>query len=144
MGQEKNTSGDNFIQIWERIQYECKIKTMTQLSEIIGVSQSCVSKKKGKNIFPHEWVEIISKKYNLLTEWILTGEGKKRTEDDGKEKILRNKFLLQVADWLEDIAQRDPRKEIWFEIHFEKSFPEFKNWILKQRLAEGDQHRRAV
>lgn len=144
MSQEKNTSRDNFIQVWERIQYECKIKTMTQLSEIIGVSQSCVSKKKKKNIFPPEWGEVISKKYNLLTEWILTGKGQKRTDDDGKEKILKKKFLLQVADWLEDISQRDPRKEIWFEIQFEKSFPEFKNWILKQRLAEGDQHRRAV
>ncbi len=142
MSPEKTTLENNFIQAWERVQYECKIKNMSQLGEIVGVSQSCVSKKKKKDIFPLEWADKISKKYNILSDWILTGEGPKKA--DSEDALRKNKFLVQVAEWLEDITRRDPRKEIWFEIQFEKSFPEFKNWILKQRLTEGNQHRRAI
>ncbi len=85
----------------------------------------------------------ICKNFNVNINWLLTGEGQKK-RDGEEEKPLKNKFLMQVADWIEDVAKRDPRKPVWFELQFESLFPEFKTWILKQRIAEGDQHRRVV
>ncbi len=85
----------------------------------------------------------IHKNFHVNINWLLTGEGSKRTVGTD-EKPLGNKFLLQVAEWLDDVARRDPRKPAWFELQFESLFPEFKTWLLKQRIAEGDQHRRAV
>jgi hypothetical protein len=116
---------------------------VSKFARISGINeQTCHTFVKGR--LPNtEALYGICENFNVNINWLLTGEGQKR-RDDGEEKPLKNKFLMQVADWLEDVARRDPRKPAWFELQFESLFPEFKSWLLKQRLAEGDQHRRAV
>ncbi|MGR0479892.1 MAG: helix-turn-helix domain-containing protein [Candidatus Electronema sp. V4] len=133
----------NFEEIAGRLKKEFGFKKDRQLIDILEIPQPTYNSRKTRNNFSAEWVVLLSMKYKFQVRWILTGEGPKKT-DGTDEKPIGNKFLLQVAEWLEDVAQRDPRKPAWFELQFESLFPEFKTWILKQRIAEGDQHRRAV
>lgn len=133
----------SFEEIEKRLKDEFGFRKDRQLIDILEVPQPTYSSRKLKNNFSAEWVILLSIRYKLHVRWILTGEGPKKT-DGTDEKPLGNKFLLQVAEWLDDMARRDPRKPVWFELQFESLFPEFKTWLLKQRIAEGDQHRRAV
>jgi hypothetical protein len=70
-----------FEEIWGRITSETEIKNLTELGRIVGSTQQYVSKKKKKDEFPVRWAYTVAKKYNLLTEWILTGEGPKSIEE---------------------------------------------------------------
>ena len=57
------------------------VKNISQLVKIVGKTQQVVSAKKaqGKE-FPIEWAYLVAKKYNLSTDWVLTGEGDKHVE----------------------------------------------------------------
>ncbi|MEW6291142.1 MAG: helix-turn-helix domain-containing protein [Thermodesulfobacteriota bacterium] len=107
---------DNFLTICERIKKELSIKKDKDLIGIIGTSQPTFSRRKKENKFDYEWAFIINKKYNLLAEWILTGEGPKTIEslknvdqrediqDDGHsinnayvECYWQNKFVRKVS-----------------------------------------------
>lgn len=79
-----------FVSVWKRLKEELGIKNYSQLAEIIGVSASNVSKKKQKNEFPADWAFLVGKKYNLLTDWILTGIGPKGIVETNGKKDLQN------------------------------------------------------
>lgn len=79
-----------FISVWKRLKENLRIKNYSELAEIIGVSASNVSKKKQKNEFPANWAFLIGKKYNLSTEWILTGLGPKVLLDERAVENLEN------------------------------------------------------
>ena len=74
---DNNNANLNFSEIWNRISCETDIKNYSQLAQLIGISQQSVSSAKRKNRFPINWAYNVAKKYNLLTEWILTGKGPK-------------------------------------------------------------------
>ncbi|WPD22866.1 MAG: helix-turn-helix domain-containing protein [Candidatus Electrothrix scaldis] len=120
----------NFSNVWERIQREAKIKNISQLAEIVGKTHQTISAKKaqGKE-FPIEWAYLVAKKYNLSTDWILTGKGDKHVE--GKIEPSK-KIIIRLEKWLENLTAKDPRKEIWFECEIERHFPEFKEWDEQQ------------
>jgi len=80
----------NFDSCWKRIKDELSIKNYTQLSEIIGTSTSNITKKKQQGVFPVEWAYTIGKKYGVLTEWIMTGDGPKSLDKDKNENFENN------------------------------------------------------
>lgn len=122
---DKSTS-HNFEVIFERIKFETKIKSIRQLAEIIGKTHSTILAAKTKNNFPAGWAYLVGKKYGILTEWIMTGEGPKRLEElqNGKKIDILN----ELKNWLLEEIRKNPKKEVWFEIQLEESFPGFKAW----------------
>ncbi len=123
---------DDFSTIMNRIKAATGIKNISQLAKIIEIPQSTASRKKASNEFEIEWAYLLSIQFDLSMKWILTGEG--------QEKANKNAFLSLIEDWIDEIAEKDPRNEVWFELQFEKSFPEFKEWT--QRKNATGQHRR--
>jgi hypothetical protein len=130
----------DFSSVWNRIKEETSIKNVTQLAGIVGKTQPNVSKKKaqGKE-FPIEWAYLVAKKYNLSTDWILTGEGDKHVE--GKA-VPENQYIIMLEDWLNELKAEDPRKEYWFQCQIEETFPGFKEW-LEQKEAEKKEKKAA-
>jgi hypothetical protein len=126
MSREKVMEG-NFEYIWERIRKECRIKNMAQLAEILRTSQGNVSKKKKTKKFPPEWGFEIAQKYNLSTDWIMTGKGPKKLEGEVHES-----YLVMLEQWLKEYTAPDPRKKALFELTIEREFPEFKEWLRKK------------
>jgi len=130
-----------FESCWERIVSNTNIRNLSQLADIVGTTQPTVTKKKQKKVFPVEWAYLIGQEYNLLTEWILKGEGPKRLEKTYRleaKKEYRNPFMNEIDEWLYEISKDDPRKPIWFEIEFESKFELFKEWKQKREQDESE------
>jgi hypothetical protein len=149
---------NNFAAAWQRIKSGTNISNFNELSEVVGKTQPSISARKKAGDFPIEWAYLVAKEYNLSTEWILTGEGRKSraVPDDGSgryskvlarenrkteiaeptekyEEILpsgeeRERFLDLLKSWLLELEEGDPKRIYWFECAFEDSFPEFKAW----------------
>lgn len=117
----------DFSSCWKRIESETDIKNLSQLSKFLDTTSSNVTKKKQKGKFPIEWAYIIGQKYGILTEWIMTGKGKKRINDT---QLVKNnvEFLNYVDKWLSELIIKQPDRLSWFIMQFEDSFPLFNEW----------------
>ncbi len=124
MESRKKIAMDDFSTIMDRIKMATGIKNVTQLAKIIDIPQSTASRKKTSNEFEIEWAYLLSIQFGLSMEWILTGKG--------QEKAKKRVFLSRIGEWIDEIAENDPRNEVWFELQFEKSFPEFKEWVERK------------
>ena len=130
----------NFVDIFNRIKSETDIKTLTRLAEFLETTQPYMSKKKKDNEFPANWAYKIAQQYNLSTDWIMTGEGAKNRGSQIQQVGIDDSYLSQVIYWFREITRKDPRKKTWFEIQFEKAFPEFVEW-LRSREAEKEERK---
>lgn len=145
---KKKNSYSDFSSVWLRIQSETGINKITQLAEIIGTSQSNVSKKKKEDVFPPEWAYVVARKYNLLTEWLMTGEGPRRLSEanrvNSKEEEI---FRGDLRDWLAERIREDPDFMIGFTARCAVYFPEFAEWLKKKETAgvvQGDNKRQII
>ena len=70
----------------------------------------------------------IATRLGINLHWLLTGEGSmwaKKEDKVGKEKFI---------DWINHFYETASEKEInWFEVQFEKCFPEFREWKEKRK-----------
>lgn len=122
----------DFPEIWKRIKSETDIKKYNQLSDFIGVSQQFVSKKKKQNDFPVEWAFKIGRKYNLLAEWLLTGEGPKRVSDPIRLRRHRYDFLEDLEEWITELVAEEPDRAEWAKHCISDALPAFKEWKKKK------------
>lgn len=97
---------------------------MKDIAEFVGISHQYVSKKKKEDHFPVEWAFKIARKYRLLTEWIMTGEGPKRLEDGNYTFPI----LHELDQWLIELVVNEPDRRTWFSYAVQDAFPMFKQW----------------
>jgi len=117
---------NEFEKVWDRLKSETGLKSLKDLAIAVKISQQAVSEMKAKGKFPPGWAYMVGEQFNLLTEWIMKGTGPKRHADvPGNRKF---DILNQAEEWLTDEVKKNPKKEIWFEVEFEKAFEEFKIW----------------
>lgn len=121
---------NNFDEIWERIKSETNLSSFKDLGEIIDRTGPAVSGAKAKNEFPPGWAYLVGKKFGLLTEWIMTGEGPKRINEATKSRKLE--ILNQVEEWLNEEIRMNPGRETWFEFQMMDFFESFKKWKRKR------------
>lgn len=83
-----------------------------------------------------EWAYIIAKKYGLLTEWVMTGEGPKRL-DDGI--LLQSQGALPkgiIEEWVQDVREKEGHDgRIVMELSLQ--VPEFREWHKEKRSKSG-------
>lgn len=131
--QEKNNNTDDFFpfdSVWHRVQEATNIRTITELSEVVGVSQPNVSKRKKEGLFPEEWAYRVGSKYNVLTEWVLTGKGPKRLEH------CTNGIFKELEEWVLQMSGSGNNE--WFVNQVEVAFPLFKEWKKRKIESESD------
>lgn len=119
----------SFSEVWGRLTGELKIKNLSELAEIIGVSQPTISRRKNEEIFPIEWAYLISKEFEVSLEWLL--EGMERKESATLQKGKENKLLDEIDNWLTVKAEKEPEIIDWFTYEILKKFPEFAEWKRK-------------
>lgn len=122
---------NNFEEIWGRIKQETPLKNLTELAEITGITQSGLSKAKGKDNFSASWAYAVGRKYGLLTEWIMTGEGPKRLEEI-KDML---SFYEELEQWARETG--GAKNTAWLKSQIESFFPMFKEW-RKRREKGGE------
>jgi len=131
----QNLIKNNFDIVWERIKGECGLKSLRELGEIIEKRQPTISAAKAKNEFPPGWAYQIGKKYGLLTEWIMTGEGPKRIQEIRTNR--KFDILDEIESWLEVITKKEPYRKEWFQAEVEDKFPAFKAWKEEKEESEA-------
>lgn len=119
----------SFNECWERIKSRTPIENYSQLAEIIELSKSNVTKRKDENLFPIEWAFVIARKYELTTEWILTGEESIRLEEINQDF----KFYEELEQWARETGGSSNIG--WLKNQIENFFPMFKEW--KKRKENG-------
>ena len=125
----------SFEQVWNRLQEEIKVKNQQELAGVINLSQAVVSKYKTKNIFPIEWAYIIAKKYGLLTEWIMTGEGPKRLGDAVNSNQEKTRKGI-IEEWVQDVRKKEGHDgRIVMELSLQ--VPEFREWYREKKSKSG-------
>lgn len=121
---------NNFDSVWDRISQETGIKSLRQLAVIIEKKQPTISAAKAKGEFPPGWAYLIGKRYGLLTEWIMTGEGPKRLEERITHREL--KILDEFEEWSQEEILKNPERKVWLEIQLLDSFDKFRKWKIKR------------
>jgi len=102
--------------------------TQSELAEKLEVSQGHISALEKNEKKPGSEILISLRRYfEVDLNWLLTGE---KELVSNKKKIQARKFgiLEQAEEWLTEIVEKNPKREIWFEVEFEKAFQEFKEW----------------
>jgi hypothetical protein len=125
----------NFSEIWERVKMKTEMKTFTELASLVGTTSQYVSRKKKENDFPVTWAYEIAQKNGLSTDWIMTGRSTKKHEEANEKRQFE--IFNQAEEWLTEEVKKNPKKEIWFEVEFEKAFQEFKEWKEGKEKSEA-------
>ncbi|MCI5144258.1 MAG: hypothetical protein D3923_01725 [Candidatus Electrothrix sp. AR3] len=123
---------DDFKTIMGRIESATEIRNLNQLSRIINIPQSTISRKRSINQFEVDWAYRLSIKFDLSIDWILKGENPKNKN----ELIREDKYIEMLEEWLKDHSLSDARNRAVFEVSLEKTFPEFKEWLDKKNKME--------
>lgn len=135
MSQQKNISfimENNFEEIWARIKGETDLKSLQNLGDLIQRTQPTISGAKAKNEFPPGWAYQVGRKYGLLTEWIMTGEGPKRINE-----IEGDEFFSELQIWAKEMSGSENIN--WLKNQIISHFPGFKEW--KKRKEESEEER---
>ncbi len=122
---------------WERIKKETSISNYTELATFLKITPQAVAQKAKKD-FPIKWAFEIAQRYNLSTDWIMTGKTQEILRKNKKE----TKIIQELEEWLSELIKKDPRKEIWFEVAIEDAFKDFAEW--KQEKKEQDNQDKKV
>ncbi len=133
---------NEFEKVWERIKQETGLKSFQNLADIVGKTQPAISGAKARKEFPPDWAYLVGKKFGLLTEWIMTGNGPKRLNaqrDVPRNKPKKYEILNEAEEWLDEQVRKNPDRKIWFELHLLDSFPAFKEWRIKRDQEESDE-----
>ena len=129
---------NNFTAAWGRIKSETNVANFNELSEVVGKTQPSISARKKAGDFPIEWAYLVAKKYNLSTEWILTGEGAKfasasRPEEQGdyRSVVVEEKQTDEIAEPTEKYEEILPSEE-----ERERFLDLLRAWLLELEQAD--------
>lgn len=126
---------NDFDTILDRIKQETGIKSMRQLAEVIGIKHQTISAAKKKGEFSVSWAYYIAGKYGLLTEWIMSGKGPKRLNEEGA----MNPLLIDVNEWLnEEGKHKDAEFRIVFRRQMIRAFFDYEAWVKKRKMPLDD------
>ena len=128
----------DFSKVFERIKENTDIQTLKSLAEIVGCKPQQASRKNKENSFPTDWAFIIGRKYNLSTDWLLTGEGPAKRGSDCNIPKHNFDILNDVEEWLSEIVVNEPHRRDWFKGNLEDAFPMFKEWKKRREEQESE------
>lgn len=106
-----------------RIKQEYSLKGDNQVADLIGISAQNFSLKKRRGTVINDillWAVYNNKDLNLLFKGKASREASVRRRD--------NIYLDKAFEWANETLTKDVRNQNWFEVQFEKAFPEFLTW----------------
>jgi hypothetical protein len=132
---------DLFIEeVIRRVKKECSIKDEKDVADLIGISPQNFSKKKTQKSVINDifkWAILNDKDLNLLFKGEANGGVDIRSEQKRKYE-----YLEKIDEWIAKKLSEDSRNKDWFEIEFEKFFPEFKKW--KEEKEESEEREASI
>mgnify|MGYP000860173731 FL=1 len=147
MSSKKTTIDETFPdRLRELIELKLGV-TQGEFAKKIGITTGYVSMVvTGKRGPSAEMIAGIFVNYSEYLPWLLnqpSGNAEKMVKSHRKsakdEKKRRFDILNQAEEWLADEVGKNPKKEIWFEVEFEKAFEEFKEWKEEKERAATEE-----
>jgi len=115
----------------ERLKLARKKLNLTQkeLGDSLGVPWHKIKDiESGRLRLPPEMAYEIEQKYSINMKWLLIGVGSMFLE------VEKSEIKNTIIDWINHFYETASEKEInWFEVQFEKCFPEFREWKEKRK-----------
>lgn len=112
--------------------------TQAYLAERIGIQSNYISdilvgKRGDKMKIP--FAESISEAFGITINDLLT---------QNLETDIKNGNYNNILSWIKSLySSDDERKKIWFEVEFEKNFPEYLEWLNKRDKKREDDRKTA-
>ena len=126
----------HFFEIWERVKIATSVKNFIQLAEIVESSKQSVSRKKSENEFPVEWAFKVAQKFNLNTDWIMTGEGPKRSGDTRVPSNQEEQNTGIIEEWVQEVRKKEGNDgRIVMELSLQVQ--EFREWYREKKSKSG-------
>jgi|GEM_PF-3559438 len=104
----------------EKIKLEYSLSDDKEVANLIGISAQNFSAKKKKGTVVNDilcWAIEKDKDLNFLF--------KSHGYDEKKASKKGNQYLEEAFGWINKLLTEDVRNQNWFEVQFEKAFPEF-------------------
>ena len=122
----------HFFEIWERIKIATSVNNFIQLAEIVESSKQSVSRKKSENEFPVEWAFKVAQKFNLNTDWIMTGKGPKQSGDTSGPPDQEEQNTGIIEEWVQEVRKKEGNDgRIVMELALQVS--EFREWYREKK-----------
>jgi hypothetical protein len=129
-------TAQSFFDIWTRITGETPIKNFTQLADVVESSKQSVSRKKNEKEFPVDWAFKVSQKFNINTDWIMTGEGPKRLEDNTTAPDREETTKGIIEEWVKYVREKEGNDgRIVMELSLQVQ--EFREWYKEKKSKSG-------
>lgn len=113
--------------------------SQTELAQLAGIARSSLQRFESGASPKSSTINKLAEVLECSPDWLLTGHEKAIREfnfpDRSYDKpIERDDFFKYAILYLEEMRSHpDPDYRGWFKIEFLKRFPEFEEWIKKQR-----------
>ncbi len=139
MSSKRNLQPDNFGARLQNYRLEKKL-TGKQLADIIGISQGSLSELENGKREPSGKVFFgIAENTDIDLKWLLTGKSRKLRKCQEISAARKFEIFDQAEEWLNEEVKKNPKREIWFEVEFEKAFQEFKAWKEEKDRMENEE-----
>jgi len=121
-----------FLDVWERIKKETSLKSLNDLAALAETSQPNVSRQKKEGVFPPGWGYAVAKKYGLLTEWIMTGEGPKRLGNSANKPDQEGAQRGIIEEWVQEVREKEGNDgRVVMELSLQVQ--EFREWYREKK-----------
>ena len=121
----------NFTESWLRIKNETNINNYNELAKQVKTTHQYVSKKKKSGEFPIKWAFLVAQKYNLSTDWIMTGQGPKSLTGETDEN-----YFSELVTWAKKTGGSENID--WVKNQIDQTFPMFKEWRIRKDKTENE------
>lgn len=128
---KENSLSINCLDVIERLKKVTGKKTDQEIAEILNLTKANFSQRKQRNSLIDVLV-IWGIKNNVNLNWLLKG-------NDEKKILTNSEFFPEINKWISEILTQDKRNKNWFEVEFEKAFPDYLRWKEeKESQTEAD------
>ncbi|MDD2468530.1 MAG: hypothetical protein PHI97_31515 [Desulfobulbus sp.] len=107
------------------------VKQDKEVAEIIGIiPEEMANRKRRGTLVQTLFAEAVKRKMDLNLLFYEKKNDEKIIIVKAEKENQKRKFeiLDEAEEWLTEMVRRDRKREIWFEVEFEKTFQEFKKW----------------
>jgi len=87
--QNGECSANSFDARMHRVMLACGVQTDASLARILGITQGAVGTARKRLKIPSGWIEQISKKFGVSTDWLFFGEGPMKRGDPAPSQEAR-------------------------------------------------------
>jgi len=115
-----------------------------EFAEKLAISSGYLSEiEHGKKLPSESILLLVSLVFNVNKDWLRAGEGPMERDELGElgQVVRKDEIpLIMITSYIKSLwRESDEKRRGWFEIEFERHFPEYKDWAEKKQREKAAQ-----